>query len=482
MPALAIVEQGTLAALDAHLPGVALYGAALVAADDDALVLRVEAHDIHHHPLALSELAQLITLGVEEVEVVVAVLLALQDKLAVVPREEQDGALRLHVLLVGLAVELADAFACGCVVAHEAAIVLVAVELKHIDGLRVGAPRYVGEVAVLGIASLEVECLAGCHVVYAHGHLMRCLAGHGILVGLVGGDTGEEVHLRIVGHHALVHAVEGEAHAIGAPEESAMDAKLIAVYAAAIHNLARSVGGELYVLAAIGRAEVELVAIDIGGMARDGVEVACLQLIGTALAPHLLLLLEVDEATLAAKLQQHQRLVAVGEGGVVERTQAIIWRTSQPLVHVVNGEEHCLLARFLIHEVALLHIEAHQLVAPPCEPAVAGNHVAVVGTAKVEVLQCKLFHLCSLLCHSVRCAQRQHSRQGTNDVSAFHYNCFFISHKFPRIIGLHQINGRFFATVDSAHCRGRTSLHVRKRTLLCDFAHFPRKSKIVTSL
>ena len=33
-------------------------------------------------------------------------------------------------------------------------------------------PRHVGEVAVLGIASLEVEGLVGSHIVYAHGHLV----------------------------------------------------------------------------------------------------------------------------------------------------------------------------------------------------------------------------------------------------------------------------------------------------------------------
>ena len=47
----------------------------------------------------------------------------------------------------------------------------------------------------------------------------------------------KKVHLRIVGHHALVHTVESEAHAIGAPEETTVDAKLIAVYALSVYNL-----------------------------------------------------------------------------------------------------------------------------------------------------------------------------------------------------------------------------------------------------
>ena len=407
VPALAIVEEGALAGGYAHLPGVALDGAALVAADDDALGLGVEAYEVEHDPAALGELAQLVAFGVEEVEVVVAVALALKDELAGVPGEEGDGVLGLDVLGIGLAVELGKAVACGGVVAHEAAVVLVAIELEEVDGLRIGAPSHVGEVAVLGVASLEVVGGAGGHVIDAHGDLVGGLPRHGVLVGLVGGDVGEEVHLRVVGDHALVHAVEGEAHAVGAPEEAAVDAELVAVHALSVYDLARTVGGELYVATAIGRAEVELVAIDVGRVARCGVEAAGLILCGTALLPHQLLLLEVDELALAAKVEQHQGLVGIGEAGVVEGAQAALGGEAQPLVDLGNGEEGGLFARLLVHEVALLHVEAHEMVAPPGEPAVLGHHVAVVGAAKVEVFQCKLFQFHSLLCCDARDAECQ---------------------------------------------------------------------------
>ena len=113
----------------------------------------------------------------------------------------------------------------------------------------------------------------------------------------------KKVHLRIVGHHALVHTVKSEAHAIGAPEEATMDTKLITVHALSVHNLARTIGGNLHViLLSISKAHVELIAIDIGCMTRRCIETAGLILTCTTLAPHLFLLLEVNEATLTAKV------------------------------------------------------------------------------------------------------------------------------------------------------------------------------------
>ena len=336
MPSLTIIEQGALACSHAHCPSVALYGVAFAAAYDDALVLCIEAYNAEHHPVTLGELAQLLTRLVEEVEVVVAILLALQDKLVRIPGEEHDGVLRLHILRIGLAVELCDALTRGGIVAHQAAVVLVTVELKDIDSLRIGAPRHVGEVAVLGVTSLQVDGLVGRHIIYAHGHLVRGLSRHGVLVGLVSGNMGEKVHLRIVGYHTLVHTIEGETHTIGTPEKTTVDAKLIAMHALSVDDLARAIGGELYVLATIGRAHIELVATHISRVTRCSVEVACLVLIRTALLPYNLLLLKVDELSFTAKVEQHQRLVAVGEASIVESTQTFFGCASQPLVDLLN--------------------------------------------------------------------------------------------------------------------------------------------------
>ena len=52
----------------------------------------------------------------------------------------------LYIFVARLAIEFSNALArCG-VVRHEAAVVLVAVEFEHIDGLAIGTPGNVGEV------------------------------------------------------------------------------------------------------------------------------------------------------------------------------------------------------------------------------------------------------------------------------------------------------------------------------------------------
>ena len=58
----------------------------LVAENQHTLRLGVKAHDLLHHPLAAGQLFQLLAVLVEEVQVVVAVLLALHHKLRCVPR------------------------------------------------------------------------------------------------------------------------------------------------------------------------------------------------------------------------------------------------------------------------------------------------------------------------------------------------------------------------------------------------------------
>ena len=172
MPSLAIVEEGTLACSHVHSPCVALYGVALAAGNDDALILGIESNNTKYHPVALGKLAQLLTRLIEEVEVVISILLALQDKLACIPREEHDGVLWLHILLIGLAVELSDAFTCGGIIAHETTVVLITIELEDIDGLRIGTPRHVGEVTILGITSLEIDGLIGSYIIYAYCYLV----------------------------------------------------------------------------------------------------------------------------------------------------------------------------------------------------------------------------------------------------------------------------------------------------------------------
>ena len=54
----------------------------------------------------------------------------------------------------------------------QAAVVLVAVQLKHIDGLVVWAPCDIGEVAICRVAGFQIDGLSGEAVEYAYGHLV----------------------------------------------------------------------------------------------------------------------------------------------------------------------------------------------------------------------------------------------------------------------------------------------------------------------
>ena len=61
---------------------------------------------------------------------------------------------------------------------------------------------------------------------------------HRVFVGLVGGFAWEDIHLRIVGHHALIHAVEGEALSVRTPEGAFLNTEFVAVDTLSIDNLA----------------------------------------------------------------------------------------------------------------------------------------------------------------------------------------------------------------------------------------------------
>ena len=72
-----------------------------------------------------------------EIQVVVAILAALHDKAVAVPRQELDRMTWFYIFLVGLAIEFASLLAGLCAVGSQTAVVLVAVQFEHIDGLAV---------------------------------------------------------------------------------------------------------------------------------------------------------------------------------------------------------------------------------------------------------------------------------------------------------------------------------------------------------
>ena len=180
---------------------------------------------------------------VVKVKVIETVALALEHKLPVVPRQENERILRLHVLGVLLLEQLAEAFARNSVVSHEFHVVLVAVKLENINGFLIGRPAYVGKVTVCRVGGLQVNRLSRKHVEHTYVHLVARLAGHrvfdrcefcyarhaGRVLAIVGAQR-RYIHQRIVCNHALVHFVERKTVSLRAPERTFAYAELISVH------------------------------------------------------------------------------------------------------------------------------------------------------------------------------------------------------------------------------------------------------------
>ena len=171
-----------------------------------------------------------------------------------------------HVFLTLLLVERGKTLPrCG-IVADELAVVLVAVKLEHIDDLAVRAPGDIGEVTVSRVTGLQIERSSRRYVIDADGDLMAGLSCHWVFVGLVGGAAAIDIYLRIVCHHRLVHAIEGESLSVGTPKGAFLDTELVAVYALSIDYLTAAVGGELALFVS-SSTHIELHPFDVSHVA-----------------------------------------------------------------------------------------------------------------------------------------------------------------------------------------------------------------------
>ena len=282
---------------------------------------------------------------------------------------------------------------CGVVLA-ELAVVLVAVQFDEEERLLVGCPRDVGEVAVGGVARIQVDGLAVGRVVDAHLHLVARHAGHGVADVVHLTHTCGDVYQRISGHHRLVHAVEGQQVACGAPEGTFRDAELVAVNALSADDAFGFVGHLLVVhvevvFQGVGHVSACHGIVRVGGLlvkSQDIGSLSCLPVVGDVSA---------------GQGDEEFRLVFPRQLYVVEVRQLAQLFGFECLVDAFTGREQCFLAVLGVdgHEGVDARLDA--LVAPPLQ-AVEALGVAVGCSAGDEVFQRGVFQFvrCSFLCHN----------------------------------------------------------------------------------
>ena len=203
-----------------------------------------------------------------------AVALALVDELVFVPRQESERVLGFDETLVSFGIEHAESRTGLGVVGDEVAAFLRTRHFHDVEAAAVGAPTEVGEIAIGGIAEIEPDGAVVLRIEDADGDLVGGHTGHGVFLGRGLGDAHGRGHVdgdeRIVGDHALVHAVEGEPATVGAPEGAFVDAKFVAVHGGTVEQFAAAVGRH-GVLATVGGGDVEIIVLGVGkGATRRG--------------------------------------------------------------------------------------------------------------------------------------------------------------------------------------------------------------------
>ena len=184
-----------------------------------------------------------------------------------------------------------------------------------------------------------------------------------------------------------------------------------------IDNLSRAIGGNLLGLTA-GSGNPQVVVLDKCHVA------ACLApvLLGLALcalAPFQLVLLHVDEHALVGCIHKHQGLVAVGERHPRKAQRGIIAQPT-PLLHLLSGERQFLFTIFLVYSPARIFLQMQQLVAPPRESATLGNHVAIILSTKVQILEREL-----LLGISTKRARHNCHHSSNNNAKVLLFHCLY---------------------------------------------------------
>ena len=194
--------------------------------EEKVLAFGIEADHPADYPFAFGELFQQLAGGIVEVEMVVSVTLALPDEFLRIAGKEEDRLLRFDVMFVRFGEQVGFLLACQGGVAYQMHFVLFAVQLGDIDALFVGAPGDVCEILLFRGTCFQPDGIACRQVVDTDRYLMALHAGHRVFHRFGLGTAGVDIDDRIVGHHALVHAVERQGGTLRRPEQAFVDAEL----------------------------------------------------------------------------------------------------------------------------------------------------------------------------------------------------------------------------------------------------------------
>ena len=103
---------------------------------------------------------------------VVAVFLALIDKLGMIPRQEQDWLLGLYIFGMCLLDKGGHQFSGLAVVLAKFCMILITVQLYEIKALPVGRPADIGEITVGRVTDIQINGLLSVRIIDAYGNLV----------------------------------------------------------------------------------------------------------------------------------------------------------------------------------------------------------------------------------------------------------------------------------------------------------------------
>ena len=345
-------------------------------------------------------------LHMEYIEMVETVALALINEPRSVPGNEGKRVLGLHETGIRLGIEHTYTLAGLSGIGNKFAFVLAAGQLHKEDITLVGRPGNVGKVAVGGVSGIQIHGLSGSGVKHPYRHLMAGHACHGVLLGSKLRNLCGAVHLNVhkgkVGHHALVHTVEGKEPTFRAPEGTLLDTEFVAMDRRSVKQVTRTVGGHLQVLA-IGSTNIEVIVLDISRAVgcRTELTVGCAA--QCRLHPGNLPTFPVIFKQVLVALETNYHLLSTLKSGILKGAERIFGRGgTEHRIHLVAVEEESLggchgTSAAVGHQRTGIYTGAHQTLAPPCSRNVLRLQGPILVSAPHEfvkrgILQC--------LCHN----------------------------------------------------------------------------------